>query len=79
MTINRLKEKLREYEEKMEDRVQVTYEYQYIGKACKCLILFLTTLGLTFYTKVVFCRGELGVNGDQPLILEWGALKIKKL
>ena len=27
VTINRLKEKLREYEEKIEDRVQVMYEY----------------------------------------------------
>ena len=36
VTINRLKEKLREYEEKMEDRVQVMYEYQYFGKASKC-------------------------------------------
>ena len=65
MTINRLKEKLREYEEKIEDRVQVMYEYQYFGKAGKCQILFLTTLGLTFYTKVLFCRGVLGVKyGD---------------
>ena len=79
MTINRLKEKLREYEEKIEDRVQVMYEYQYFGKASKCEILFLTTLGLTFYTKVLFCKGVLGVKyGDQPLILDWGALKITK-
>ena len=58
VTINRLKEKLREYEEKMEDRVQVMYEYQYFGKASKCLLnslLACCTLGLTFYTKVLFC------------------------